>query len=61
MVKNVKNRKKYAIFSHKLNTLKSLEHLNVLLRFFFVSDVFQNFGIDFWPLQILFSIIHMNL
>ena len=29
---------------------KSLEHLNVLLRIFFVSGVFQNFDVDFWPL-----------
>ena len=29
---------------------KSLEHLNVLLRIFFVSGVFQNFEVDFWPL-----------
>ena len=29
---------------------KSLEHLNVLLRIFFVSGVFQNFHVDFWPL-----------
>jgi hypothetical protein len=29
---------------------KSLEHLNVSLRIFFVSGVFQNFYVDFWPL-----------
>ena len=29
---------------------KSLEHLNVLLRIFFVSGVFQNFDVDYWPL-----------
>ena len=29
---------------------KSLEHLNVLLRIFFVSGVFQNFYVDFWAL-----------
>ena len=29
---------------------KNLEHLNVLLRIFFVSGVFQNFDVDFWPL-----------
>ena len=29
---------------------KSLEQLNVLLRIFFVSGVFQNFDVDFWPL-----------
>ena len=29
---------------------KSLEHLNVLLRIFFVSGVFQNYEVDFWPL-----------
>ena len=27
-----------------------MEHLNVLLRIFFVSGVFQNFDVDFWPL-----------
>jgi hypothetical protein len=27
-----------------------LEHLNVLLRIFFVPGVFQNFDVDFWPL-----------
>jgi hypothetical protein len=27
-----------------------LEHLNVLLRIFFVLGVFQNFDVDFWPL-----------
>ena len=27
-----------------------MEHLNVLLRFFFVSGVFLNFDVDFWPL-----------
>ena len=29
---------------------KSLEHLNVLLRIFFVSGVFLNWDVDFWPL-----------
>ena len=29
---------------------KSLEHLNVLWRIFFVSGVFQNFDLNFWPL-----------
>ena len=29
---------------------KSLENLYVLLRIFFVSGVFQNFNVDFWPL-----------
>ena len=33
-----------------LKSNKSLEHLNVLLRIFFVSGVFQNFDVDFWPL-----------
>ena len=28
----------------------SLEHLNLLLRIFFVSGVFQNFDVYFWPL-----------
>ena len=27
-----------------------MEHLNVLLRIFFVSGVFKNFEVDFWPL-----------
>jgi hypothetical protein len=27
-----------------------LEHLNVLLRIFFVSGFIQNFDVDFWPL-----------
>jgi hypothetical protein len=27
-----------------------LEQLNILLRIFFVSGVFQNFDVDFWPL-----------
>ena len=27
----------------------SLEHLNVLLRIFFVLGVFKNFDVDFWP------------
>ena len=31
-----------------LKNNKSLEHLNVLLRIFFVSG--QNFEVDFWPL-----------
>jgi hypothetical protein len=26
-----------------------LEHLNVILRIFFGSGVFQNFDVDFWP------------
>ena len=30
--------------------IKSLKHVNVLLRIFFVSGVFQNLDIDFWPL-----------
>ena len=29
---------------------KSLEHLNVLLRIFFFSGVFQNFDVDFRPI-----------
>ena len=33
-----------------LKNNKTLEHLNVLLRIFFVSGVFQNFDVDFWPL-----------
>ena len=33
-----------------LKNNKSLEHVNVLLRIFFVSGVFQNFDVDFWPL-----------
>ena len=33
-----------------LKNNKSLEHLNVLLRIFFVSGVFQNLDVDFWPL-----------
>ena len=33
-----------------LKNNKSLEHLNVLLRIFFASGVFQNFDVDFWPL-----------
>ena len=33
-----------------LKNNKSLEHLNVLLCIFFVSGVFQNFNVDFWPL-----------
>jgi hypothetical protein len=28
-----------------------LEHLNVLLRIFFGSGVFQNFYVDFWPFK----------
>ena len=44
----------FLAFHHvNLNCLKnnkSLEHLNVLLRIFFVSNVFQNFNVDFWPL-----------
>ena len=33
-----------------LKNNKSLEHLNVLLRIFFASGVFQNFDVHFWPL-----------
>ena len=33
-----------------LKNNKSLEHLNALLRIFFVSGVFQNSDVDFWPL-----------
>jgi hypothetical protein len=33
-----------------LKNNKSLEQLNVLLRNFFDSGVFQNFDVDFWPL-----------
>ena len=33
-----------------LKITKSLEHLKVLLCIFFVSGVFQNFDVDFWPL-----------
>ena len=33
-----------------LKNNKSLEHLNILLRIFFVTGVFQNFDVDFWPL-----------
>jgi len=31
-----------------LKNNKSLEHLNVLLRIFFVLGVFQNCDVDFW-------------
>ena len=30
---------------------KSFEHLSILLRIFFVSGDFQNFDVDFWPVQ----------
>jgi hypothetical protein len=33
-----------------LKNNECLKHLNVLLRIFFVSGVFQNFDVDFWPL-----------
>ena len=33
-----------------LKNNKRLEHLNFLLHIFFVSGVFQNFDVDFWPL-----------
>ena len=33
-----------------LKNSKSLEHLNILLCIIFVSVVFQNFDVDFWPL-----------
>ena len=44
-----------------LKNNKSLEQLNVLLRIFFVSGVFQNVEVDFWPLltaEILFIFYH---
>jgi len=33
-----------------LKNNKGLEHLNVLLRIFFVTGVFQNVDVAFWPL-----------
>ena len=33
-----------------LKNNKCLEHLNVLLRIFFVSGIFQSLEVDFWPL-----------
>ena len=38
----------------------SLEHSNVLLRIFFVSGVFQNFEVDFWPLLMAEKVLPPN-
>ena len=46
----LKAKNQHKIFEKHLKNNKSLEHLNVLLRIFFVSGVFQNFDVDFWPL-----------
>ena len=38
------------IYNISMERLPQQQHLNDLLRIFFVSGVFQNFDVDFWPL-----------